>query len=283
MYKYLLPVCFFAVLAACQNNPDPNSPSDASTVPAVDTVQYRIVSKHFEQGDCSTEEEFSCARASVDYIEVTGGVPESVAQRINAQITGLLYPDTSSLEEVLEAFVAEYIDLIESEPDLRDYEAGWQWETKQVVSFNHPSVLTVRDFTYLFTGGAHGNYATAYLNFDLRTGERIQTQQFFKPEYFQALNELGEQYFRRDQEIPNGQKIQDLLGFWFPDDRFYLSKNVGFGSTGLLFTYAPYEIASYADGEITILIPYEELEPMALPGSALAAVIASRKGLSQVQ
>jgi hypothetical protein len=282
MNKILLLGCLCGMLAACQNNPDPTSIPDEPALVS-DTLQYQLVEVTRQLGDCEEGNDFTCTRASVAYLRVTGGVAPQVQNRINAQIEYLLHGDTSSIEAVLEAFVAEYIDLIASEPDLRDFEAGWQWETTQSVLFNHPTVLTIKDFTLLFTGGAHGNYATEYLNFDLRTGERIPASAFFKPEQFDALNQLGEQYFRRHRDIPNGQRIQDMMEYWFPNDRFYLSQNVGFTSKGLVFTYAPYEIASYADGEISLLIPYEELEFIALPGSALAAVVASRKGLSEAR
>jgi hypothetical protein len=41
--------------------------------------------------------------------------------------------------------------------------------------------------------------------------------------------------------------------------------NVYVGSKGLSFVYNPYEIASYADGQITLFLPYNKLFPLLTP------------------
>jgi hypothetical protein len=49
------------------------------------------------------------------------------------------------------------------------------------------------------------------------------------------------------------------LDIAFQTETVPVTKNVAFTKTGLLFDYPPYEIASYADGEIEVVLPYAEV------------------------
>ena len=46
----------------------------------------------------------------------------------------------------------------------------------------------------------------------------------------------------------------------FEGDSFYLPQNIGYTQNGLQLFYEQYEVASYADGPITLTVPYIEIE-----------------------
>ena len=60
-------------------------------------------------------------------------------------------------------------------------------------------------------------------------------------------------------EIPADSSI-NATGFWFEDDTFYLPETIGFQDSSIIILYNPYDIASYADGTIEIIIPLEDVE-----------------------
>ena len=45
----------------------------------------------------------------------------------------------------------------------------------------------------------------------------------------------------------------------FENDEFYLPNNIGFTKNGLQLIYNQYEVASYADGPMSITLPYAEI------------------------
>jgi len=79
----------------------------------------------------------------------------------------------------------------------------------------------------------------------------------FTPEELKKLNSYGEQLFRKQQKIPEGQDYADA-GYFF-DDGFYLPNNVLMTEKGLQFYYAPYEVGPYSLGDIKLFIPYTKL------------------------
>jgi hypothetical protein len=54
-----------------------------------------------------------------------------------------------------------------------------------------------------------------------------------------------------------------LENFLF-ENKIPVTENFGLMENGILFDYPPYEIASYAAGEIDLLITYEELADILL-------------------
>jgi hypothetical protein len=72
---------------------------------------------------------------------------------------------------------------------------------------------------------------------------------------------LAEEMFRIAQAIPAGGDINST-GFMFEGDQFYLPETIGFDSHGMVLHYNQYEVSSYADGPITITLPWAEVIPL---------------------
>ncbi len=137
-----------------------------------------------------------------------------------------------------------------------DFMTGFAYETNMEVEWNTPNLLTLVFFTYTFTGGAHGNYGSSYITLDLENRKKLGLEDVFKPGYEATVTSLLKkkvrEYFERAPETP-------LNEFLF-EDEIPVTDNFGLLEDGVLFYYPPYELASYAAGEIGLLIEYEEIE-----------------------
>ena len=164
--------------------------------------------------------------------------------------------DASGIAEAIEAFGAGFQEIRRQFPD----EAiGWEANIEGLISYEDDRLLTLKLETYIFTGGAHGLATTRYLNFDKSTGEELSNEELFAD--VSALENLAEKAFREAKGIPPGAGINDT-GFMFEDDRFNLPENMGFTPAGLELLYNPYEVASYADGPISLVLPLERVRPL---------------------
>lgn len=76
-----------------------------------------------------------------------------------------------------------------------------------------------------------------------------------------ALQTLLEKNLRKLYNIKPQEKISSVLF----DDFLKANHNFYFNSNGLAFLYNPYEVASYAQGQIVVLIPFAELRPYLVP------------------
>lgn len=164
--------------------------------------------------------------------------------------------DATTIPEAIEAFGAGYREVQQQFPD----EAiGWEAAIEGVVTFEDEHLVSLKLDMYTFTGGAHGLSITHYLNFDRASGEELANEQLFSD--WEALEKLAEKTFREAYNIPYGTRINDT-GFMFEGDQFHLPENMGFTAGGLELYYNPYEIASYAEGPISLILPLERITPL---------------------
>ena len=119
--------------------------------------------------------------------------------------------------------------------------------------------VCVRADGYEYTGGAHGTPFRQYFVFDRETGARLSLSDVvenpveeLQAKVGAAFRELAEKTnfaFESPEDLEH--TVADGISYESP---FYLSE------TGVVFYYAPYEIASYAEGFPEVTIPYNELE-----------------------
>lgn len=155
-------------------------------------------------------------------------------------------------------FIGEYKALL---ADLPDETTGWELAQKIAVTRDTLGVLSMKHETYVYTGGAHGLPSTLFYNLSRENGRLLALEDLLQPNARTSLLIIAEQVFRAEQEIPAGQSLQ-AGGFWFENDVFALPENFTITNEGLLFLYNPYEIASYADGMIEVLVPFERIQAL---------------------
>ncbi|GAA4494676.1 hypothetical protein GCM10023172_05250 [Hymenobacter ginsengisoli] len=154
------------------------------------------------------------------------------------------------------------------------YAPGLNYEdqTNTYVLYRQTDLLSLGFFHYNYSGGAHGAYGTTGASYDLRTGRRLRYDDIFRPEAAQQLPALL------------GQAVRPLVGLAADDPldkqlfvkKMPLTHNVYLTTGGAVFIYQPYEIASYAQGEIRVFLPLAAIRPLLrdglpLPGSSVVA------------
>ena len=128
------------------------------------------------------------------------------------------------------------------------------WGT-YAVKFNGDGLLSLTIRYYYMAGGAHGSTAMRAYNLDVATGKRMNLNDLFRTDtnYRERLNEwIREDIRRRGKAHYRFDGIRD-------SQEFYLT------GEGLVIFYQPYDIASWADGYVRFLIPYDQLRDMLRP------------------
>ena len=266
---YFICISLVFLLPSCKDTPPPADPEQEIPQSKLDTLSY--MDRHVLRmlSNCEDPEDYTCTRAEVDYVLITGGVNDKVRQRINKVILENLRSDTSSIEFFLDGFLQEYQEYVDSDFEFMDEEPGWFYEGEVQVELNDPRILTLSHLEYLFTGGAHGNYDTEYWHFNCATGTSLDFDDLIDLSKMVDLEALGEIYLRKSLETDSGGGINEATGYFFPENQFYLPKVFALLPEGLTFSYHTYEIASFADGEVSFSIPYAELGQIAKAGSVL--------------
>jgi hypothetical protein len=143
-------------------------------------------------------------------------------------------------------------------------EDGIEYETDerlQVLYFNN-RLLVLSHYTYVDGGGAHGNYFTSFVCVDLVGQSVLNLNDVLDSAgAHKQLQKLLEEQLKNDRHM---KKEDSLSGILF-EDTMSLTNNIFLTGKGIGFCYNPYQIASYADGEIDIFIPYKRLEPFLRP------------------
>lgn len=178
-----------------------------------------------------------------------------------------LTPDTA-VQQYADRYTADYRKDLEpmflkDKAENLDKAAIGAWysyyeKVKGEVQLYQKNLLTYSYYYEEYTGGAHGIYLTTFLNLDLRTLTPIHLDDLFVEEYQEALTELLWNQLMVDNKVTTRQELEEM-GYGStsdlkPIDNFYLTPR------GITFHYNVYEIAPYAMGNVTIHIPYEQME-----------------------
>jgi len=125
-----------------------------------------------------------------------------------------------------------------------------------IIVYQSPRILSLANYSYAYTGGAHGNYGTHYSSLDLVNRKKISLNDILASTAKTKLPSLLEKYFRKNYGVEKNTSLKDAGLFEStikPNDNFYVT------GKGINFCYTPYEIGPYAMGEINIFIPFSEL------------------------
>ncbi|SHK94618.1 DUF3298 and DUF4163 domain-containing protein [Hymenobacter psychrotolerans] len=145
-----------------------------------------------------------------------------------------------------------------------EFGIGLRYDEQQLmhVLWNQAPLLSIGYYNYSYTGGAHGNYGTIVATFDTRTGRRLRYDDIFRAGTKTQLVALLDQAARRTFRLAPSTPLDQVLFV----KQLPATRNVFLTTGGATFVYTPYEIASYAQGEIRLFVPLSELRPLLKPG-----------------
>ncbi|MFS4492519.1 DUF3298 domain-containing protein [Maribacter sp. 2308TA10-17] len=214
----------------------------------------------FEQDIFKSETCAECPEISIAIPKALGNakISRTINTALEEELISLLSFDdeveVSSMEDALKSFKSGYLEL----QQLYDDEpTGWEAKIEGSISYEDDSFITIILDSYLFTGGAHGYTSKRFLNFDKKKGVELENDELFKST--EDFRIFAEEMFRKKEKIPEGKSINHT-GFMFEQGSFYLPENIGFTEKGITLLYNPYEVASYSDGAIELVLPHSEIK-----------------------
>ena len=215
-----------------------------------------------------TEETFticatvSCPEITINYIKASGD--KDISNKINSEIiryvTAALYigEDPAPASKPIKEAASNFIKVARLHAaDFPDMSAEYFAEINISALYSSTEIVSIEMKQYSYTGGAHGNGNTFFLNINPQTGIEIPMEDLFSKRL--DFKSFAESKFREANNIMAYESINST-GFWFENDRFYLPESIGLSKTNLLLVYNQYEIASYAGGPVALKIPLEELK-----------------------
>jgi uncharacterized protein DUF3298/peptidoglycan-N-acetylmuramic acid deacetylase PdaC-like protein len=117
-------------------------------------------------------------------------------------------------------------------------------------------------------GAAHPNHNTLVFNYDLNAGRVLKLSDLFKPNsgYLSVISRYTiEELKKKFSPDPDMEWIEKGAG---ASEENYKAWNLTL--SGLQITFDPYQVASYAEGEHTVVIPYSVLKNLIDPNGPLA-------------
>jgi hypothetical protein len=179
----------------------------------------------------------------------------------NEQVKQLIFnseTETSNYatyDEYLHAFIDASV---EANAEEEVYPRSWTQEIQVRVEnqFAGLQTLSLSISSYNYTGGAHPNSSLFYVNYDIFSRKLIKLSDLINPNMMARLTYIASTIFRKQEGL---SPTQSLENYFFENQKFSLNTNFLITKKGLLFYYNPYEIRSYAEGPMELLVPYASI------------------------
>lgn len=286
--KYILTITALLGLGACQNNKTHtertatdsslsiNNVNDSVLIhnsPKThlykDSLKYKTVSFYKET------KKSSLTNDSNNFAYVKAHYPKFASDQsfLNKRITSIITsePWTGKQAKSIEAATASFFkDYYSFKKEAPDSPAGYEWNTNLSVSFQDTNLVVLTNDSYFYTGGAHGLENIIYYNLDVKNGKDLVLKDLLIPNYKSKLTAVAEIIFRKNEGL---SKTEPLTSYFFENQKFVINDNFAITQKGLMFTYNPYEIKSYAEGITHLLIPYAQITDLIKSDSFISKLI----------
>ncbi len=121
---------------------------------------------------------------------------------------------------------------------------------RYAIDYISDDIISINNFVYKYSGGAHGNYSTIYKVYSLKTGDKINIEDIIIDVNNQDLINIIKQKLLQ---------IRDNKLYFNLDDISLEGNNFYITAKGIVFTWGIYEIAPYSEGETRILLSKNEI------------------------
>ncbi|MDX2136360.1 MAG: DUF3298 domain-containing protein [Saprospiraceae bacterium] len=203
------------------------------------------------------------------WLEPSGKMPEEtrkfLREVIHREMMGTTQPCCPGPEKAFETirdeqfrmYDEEFRETLQQDPEMPEHMMNFSDEQVVAVLYNDKHLLSLGFTHYFYSGGAHGNYATTTRSYDLKKRKAIELSDVFSPGYEKPLEGALDRAARVYMELKPTDKLENayLVEKIPVTDNFYLT------GKGIVFSYPPYEIAAYANGQIDLFIPFDQLGP----------------------
>ncbi len=161
------------------------------------------------------------------------------------------------------AYFKDYKETVDSSNDIDSTQVqmySYDRSDNLSVIYNYRGWLIYELLASEYMGGAHGMYGMSYVCIDMQNRKVWGLKDIMNIDTAR-LGKIIEQEARKEFGIPR----TDSLNLRMLVDTIPVTDNIYFTHTGIVFSYTPYEIASYADGQVSFFIPFTHLKDMLTP------------------
>jgi hypothetical protein len=190
--------------------------------------------------------------------------PQAVGANLDARLVKL----NQELKELISKEVAAF---------KKDYEApeevmgtgGSSFDSSYMITLATNDLVSIAfGISTYFEGAAHPNHNSLVFNYDLNSGRKLNLADLFKPNsnYLRVISGYAIKALKKEMSPdPDTEWIEKGAG---ASEENYKSWNIK--RSGLEITFDPYQVASYAEGEHVVLIPFSVLKDVIDPQGPLA-------------
>jgi hypothetical protein len=138
--------------------------------------------------------------------------------------------------------------------------------TYSVTNGTHGLLSILFKVAFNASGAAHPNQYSLQLNFDLTRGKKLELSNLFLPniDYLKIIADACK------ADLTKQNRLEFQEGVLPKADNF---KTWNISVQGILFSFDPYQVASYAMGPSQVLIPYSALKGSIDPNGLLAPLL----------
>lgn len=113
---------------------------------------------------------------------------------------------------------------------------------------------------YEFGGGAHANFYSHFLNYDIKNNKVLNFADIFEAGTEEQLMQLITNHLKGNYFAESLEELAEKSGIY--TDKIFVSRNVFLTGDSIIFHYNPYDIAPWSEGIISVRIPVYELEQL---------------------
>lgn len=172
--------------------------------------------------------------------QVVKNVPTNIPPKVNPSQFG---DAASGKAKVYDYAASLYFATVKSRfgNNDEDYPLGVEWILSMRARISNSRLVTYQKYIYQNDGKVHGDYREELLSYDHVHQQDIDFGYLFQRGSEPAIRSLACKLYDMDElpELPQP----------------------GIGETGVVFSYQPYEIGSFADGAFHFTIPFNQLKP----------------------
>lgn len=221
------------------------------------TNGVKIVNKTIKEENKAKRSEISDA-----YPELTG-IDSPAAKDFNALVKKRVIEMNDAYRKDLADMTAEDIKSLPGDVSLsNDISYDVVLATNDLIS------ISISDFTYM--GGAHGGTMSNPINYDLKNNRELKLADIFEPNsnYLKVISD----YAIADLKPRIGEMSDDewLSKGAAPEADNYRSWNLT--KKGLMITFDAYQVAAYAAGPQTVIVPYDKLQSVLQKDGVIASL-----------
>lgn len=181
-------------------------------------------------------------------------------------------PRFERLNNALQSMIREQIAGFKKDfqaPEERMGPTGSSFDSTYTVHLANNDVVSVIFYIDTFyEGAAHPNHNTVTFNYSFETGKTMTLPELFRGDnYLKVISDYAVNALKKQLYEPDVDWIQTGAG---AKDENYKSWNIT--RKGLLITFDPYQVASYAEGPHEVVIPYSALRSIIDPAGPLGGM-----------